>query len=186
MSATVVFTGNRRFQHQERLMKLDQRKIANVLIVSVVACCAIAASSILSNESVGGIKISEEMKTVKERMGEPDKTKYLGFSAASGCHVFLNVYRGKGLKVFECRYEKKTAEGSVSDVSAFRCSRARTARDIGIGSTGADVKKAYGESVHCGYNRCEVVDEEVWMMLELELKKDKVTKITLGYSNMPE
>jgi hypothetical protein len=157
-----------------------QVRIALGLLVALLAAAALAVN--LKTDSIGGFKLGDSTKTVIAKLGPPADKKAPEFAGeATGEWYFVYRYPAQGLDFTFVGRTKQSPENDLhlGDISAYGPSTAKTTKGIGIGSTKAEVKKAYGSSE-------EITDEKEWCGLFVTYKGDKVAELSLSFTKMPE
>lgn len=121
-----------------------------------MACCgavvfgaedavAETGDELLARENLGGIKIGMSEKQLAPILGKAvvQKNKPV-YEAATGEHIHSWICAGKGLTIRLSSGEKPNGAKTVAAFSASAKCPLATAKGIKIGSTKADVVKAYG------------------------------------------
>jgi hypothetical protein len=102
------------------------------------------ATQLLAAESLGGIKLGLTEKKLVDLIGQPKKKTALTLMEATGDYCQTWRYPGKGLEITMSAGEKKTGAKTVASFTASKGCSLTTTKGIKIGSSEADVRKAYG------------------------------------------
>jgi hypothetical protein len=119
-----------------------------LLWVSVITLPALAqdgkAKQLMAAENLGGIKIDMAEKKLVDLLGQPKEKSALTLMEATGDYYQTWRYPGKGLEITMSAGENKTGAKTVALFTASKGCSLTTTKGIKIGSSEADVRKAYG------------------------------------------
>src|SRR4051794_32789033 len=101
-------------------------------------------TQLLAAESLGGIKLGLTEKKLVDLIGQPKKKTALTLMEATGDYSQTWHYPDKGLKITMSAGEKKTGAKTVALFTASKDCSLATMKGIKIGSSEAEVRKAYG------------------------------------------
>jgi len=135
----------------------------------------------LANEAIGKIKLGLPAAAVVKALGQPEKKGADTEEDATGEWVQNWEFPALGLKL-SMSSGKKGGAKSVNSITATGACKLATARGIKIGSTEAEVRKAYGgvedkEQSHKGES---FVAGSIYGGVLFTLKDGKVSEIFLG------
>jgi hypothetical protein len=102
------------------------------------------ATQLMAAESLGGIKIDMAEKNLMDLLGQPKKKSAMTFLAGTGEYQQTWRYPDKGLEITMSAGENKTGAKTVASFTASKGCSLTTTKGIKIGSSEADVRKAYG------------------------------------------
>lgn len=102
-----------------------------------------ARAAFVEKETLGGLKLGMTEKAVKAALGEPESRGKEEEWAATGDHVQKWVYAARGLEL-QMASEKKGGAKSALMITAKAPSTLVTRKGAGIGTTEAEILKAYG------------------------------------------
>ncbi len=129
----------------------------------------------LVDETLGGFAPGTATGELRRQLGTPAKTKIAEEEeAATGCVYTEWLYPDRGLSFGICGDEH--GEGSVRWITASAPATAKTSGGIGVGSSEAAMRAAYGD--------VQMLDEDAWISIHAEVEAGVVRTLTL--SEMPE
>lgn len=102
------------------------------------------ATQLMAAENLGGIKIDMAEKNLMKLLGQPKKKSAMTFQGGTGEYHQTWLYPDKGLEITLSAGESKTGAKKVALFTASSGCSLTTTKGIKIGSSEADVRKAYG------------------------------------------
>ena len=155
-------------------------RFAPALAIMLLTVAALAAN--LKNESLGGFKLGDPVKTVTDKLGPPPQKKgpdYAGEATGEWQYYYRYPDLGLDFTFVSSSKQGKGKELRLGDIRAYGPATAKTTTGIGVGSTKAEVKKAYGSTD-------DITDEKEWCGLFIKYKGDQVEELNLSFTKMPE
>ncbi|WP_320815602.1 hypothetical protein [Flavobacterium sp.] len=149
-------------------------------------------SYLLLSENIGDLSIEMKKSDVLKFLGEPDKKIDDGRNEHLGEHFYYFEYTKLGLTViFNDRDFQNNGENfRICNINLYGNSKLKTKKEIAIGATVEQVKKAYKYEIHDGnavYQNHDWDDPNLKFIhlgdidgLNFIFKNDKVIKIQLG------
>jgi len=121
------------------------------IIFSIIFICLFLQNSIFSQDDIVAVESKFVLNNavtssdVLTQFGEPDEKSKEELMEADGCLYQNWYYRSKGLEISFCRDQNKTQ--LVGNISIYSPSELKTSKGIGIGSSKAEVLKAYKKEI---------------------------------------
>lgn len=156
-------------------------KLRSLVLLVVLLCCAagpVLAGDVLDKEALGGIKLGTSQTQILTRFGKPQSKSAEILEAATG--LYVETWKWPLLTI----HMSSTKKGGPKAVASILTSRPAlsTARGIHVGSSAADVRKAYGKSIDASASNGEqiVVGSIYGGVIFTMTKGGKVGAIFLG------
>lgn len=153
--------------------------LALALIASFISQVR-ADDDFLAKESLGQLKLNQGADAVVKALGKPESKGEDLFQGADGTWVQEWSYPAQGLQLVMASSEKGGAK-MISSITATDGCKLATARGIRLGSTVAQVQKAYADvRSQEGASDEEFVAGSIYGGVIFSLEKGKVTRIFFG------
>jgi hypothetical protein len=167
------------------LPAFSRRAFFTVLLSFAVAVSSVQAAdkteAFLKSEGLGGLKLDLPEKDVLKLLGKPEKKGALALQEADGMWVQDWEYPKAGLSI-TMGAEKKAGAKSIARITATERCTLETKAGIKIGSTAAEVTKAYKshlEKENPPTSKLITVGS-IYGGILFTLEKGKVTRIFFG------
>lgn len=136
---------------------------------------------LIEEEKVGEIQKGVDLNKIVEFLGEPEEISEPVFSEVDGETYQTYAYKSKGIHIVFLIKSDSTHE--VSQYEITEPCILHTSNGIGIGSTYADVQKAYGNLINPQESNNEIiVAGSVYGGMVFNLENKKVDRIFVGAS----
>ena len=134
---------------------------------------------LMQTESVGAIKFGLTSKQIIDLIGEPDETSEPFFSEVDGETYQHFDYKSKGIFLSFVIKSDSIKEVRLIEIKA-PCIL-KTSRQIGVGSTDAEVMNSYKEYINRQYSdSSDIVAGSIYGGIIFSLQKQKVKSIYFG------
>ena len=158
--------------------------LAAVLFPACLSAQAVdeeARAAFVAKETLGELKLGMTEKAVKAVLGEPESRGKEEEWAATGDHVQKWVFAGRGIEL-QMASMKKGGAKSVLMITAKAPSKLVTRKGAGIGSTEAEIIKAYGayEDKENSKRGTTFVVGSIYGGIIFTFEKGKVSEIFFG------
>jgi len=130
----------------------------------------------LTEETLGGISLSLSFGKALDKLGEPSFISTEVFDRADQCYVRVYTFKAKGVELEVCRKGRKFTLRSIRSVKNLK---AKTSRDIGIGSDLVQLQSAYPDSKTFQNQTVLVEDEKNKISLQFIIEHGEVLEINL-------
>lgn len=140
-----------------------------------------ARAAFVAKETLGDLKLGMTEKAVKAALGEPESKGKEEEWAATGDHVQKWVYAGRGIELQMASIKKGGAKSALM-ITARAPSKLVTRKGVGIGTTEAEVIKAYGpyEDKENSKRGATFVVGSIYGGVIFTFEKGKVSEIFFG------
>jgi hypothetical protein len=125
------------------MRRLGRLSLLLALVFTVGAAGAHDSDDLSVREKLGDVRLYAPAGVVKKVLGTPARKGKLVFQGADGAFVQRWEYPAQGL-VVEMAAASRKGPQKVASIDAKSPCALRTTRGIGIGSTAAEVARAYG------------------------------------------
>jgi hypothetical protein len=134
----------------------------------------------MKKERIGGLGIGTPAAAAIKALGAPSSKGKILRQEADGNYVQLWTYADKGVEL-GLSSAKRGGPQTIDSITIKGSSALKTARGIGLGSTAAEVARAYGAEKNVEESTADsFVVGSIYGGVIFRLAKDKVTEIFLG------
>lgn len=139
------------------------------------------AEGIWRTETLGGVALGAATSDVEKLLGKPEKTSPPTEEGATGDWTFAWTYVAKGISI-QFAGPKKEGPHYVKQMWIDKTSKLKTGSGIGVGSTKAEVEKAYGKDIDKdGSSDTQIgVGPDHYDRMTIQLEKGAVVGVTIG------
>lgn len=134
------------FESEPPMKRLSTWIVCLVFLLAASAGTAFAAGKILEAEHAGALRIGLSTQDVEKAMGGGPSRKSALSKAESGEWTQMWEYKKQGA-VLLMAAPKKNAPLTLATITLDGACKLVTSRDVHIGSTDRDVRKAYGDDI---------------------------------------
>jgi ribose 5-phosphate isomerase len=134
----------------------------------------------MKKERIGGLGIGTPAAALLKALGQPSKKGKVVHQGADGNFVQTWTFATQGVEVGMTSGKRGGAQ-TIDSITLKGPSTLKTARGIGVGSTLADLARAYGAEKNAEESNAEAfVVGSIYGGVIFRLAKEKVTEIFLG------